>query len=353
MKIGLMGGWNTDSGASLHSELIGRSWVEDGHDLKVFTFYKDNFHGTQITGEDEDYVIRCFTTSGADPPRLDPIPFLTEDYDVFVVEDLGMLPKDLLARIYNRIHKKAIVVNIIHDGRLAGDPSFYQFDWDGIVCFDERYKGFLKQVYDEKKIHIIPYPCHGKMVLDKQNVRQQLSLPTDKKIAFTFGPASYYTLEVVDDLFKHDDLILLAVTKHSDSLKGFNQLKGRYPIIIREDAPDINVLYKYLNGSDLLVFNKPSAKWVVVSSTVFQCLGSGCPILAYASNFIETLSKEVFKYHNRDEFIKALREILDQGEEYRRRINAALAYVQENSGLNLSRRFVELFKTLIRRRADA
>lgn len=349
MKIGLMGGWNTDSGASLHSELIGRSWVQDGHDVVVFTFYEDSFHGTQITGEDEEYVIRCFTTSGADPPRLDPIPFLTKDFDVFVVEDLGMLPKDLLAKVYHRIRNKAVVVNIIHDGKLTDDPSFYQFAWDAIVCFDDRYRQFLATAYDEKEIHIIPYPCHGKNILDKKKARRKLSLPLDKKIAITFGPASYYTLSVVDDLFTFDDLALLVVTKHDDALKGFRKLKGRYPIIIREEAPDINALYDYLNSSDLLIFNKPSADWVVVSSTVFQCLGSGCPILAYASNFIESLSNEVFKYHNPETFRNSLAMIIKQGPEYNQRQKAALAFVEKNSARNVARNYVKLFESLLKK----
>ncbi|NVM47049.1 MAG: glycosyltransferase family 1 protein, partial [Candidatus Lokiarchaeota archaeon] len=35
MKIGLMGAWNTDSGAAMHAELIGRSFVEKGHEIAV------------------------------------------------------------------------------------------------------------------------------------------------------------------------------------------------------------------------------------------------------------------------------------------------------------------------------
>jgi hypothetical protein len=106
MKIGMMCAWNSDSGASVHAELIGRSWVELGHEVRIFSFYKHDFHGTQIVGEDEDYVVRCFTTSKASPPKLDPVPILTADYDVFVVQDLGMLPKDALGKIFGYVRKK-------------------------------------------------------------------------------------------------------------------------------------------------------------------------------------------------------------------------------------------------------
>ena len=126
MKIGLMGGWNTDSGASLHTELVGRAWKKMGHEVNVFTFYRESFHGTNIIGNDENYVTRCFTVSGAQKVEMNPVPLLTADYDVFVTEDLGMLPMDHLGRIFSRIKKKAKTVTVIHDGDLARKASFYQ-----------------------------------------------------------------------------------------------------------------------------------------------------------------------------------------------------------------------------------
>lgn len=79
MKIALMGAWNTDSGASIHAELIGRAWVEKGIDLKVFTFYRHSYHGTAITKsgeEEENYVKRCFTVYSVPTPSFTPRPFL-------------------------------------------------------------------------------------------------------------------------------------------------------------------------------------------------------------------------------------------------------------------------------------
>jgi len=157
MKIAIMGGWNVGSGASVHSELIGRELAKN-HELTIFTFYNDSYHGNAFLGEDENYVIRCFTKFGDKNPSLDTKPFLEEDYDIFIVEDLGMLPIDLLKKIYPEIKKKAMTINVIHDGDVSDKDGFYDFDWDAIVCFDERYKKFVKTKYPEEKIHIIPYP---------------------------------------------------------------------------------------------------------------------------------------------------------------------------------------------------
>jgi len=129
MKIAMMGAWNTDSGASIHAELIGREWVKMGIDLKVFTFYRHAFHGMAFTRkEDEDYVSRCFTVQGFPEPHMDTAPFLENDYDIFVAQDLGMLPREQLLDIFPYIKKKAKTINVIHDGELSTKPNFFKFD---------------------------------------------------------------------------------------------------------------------------------------------------------------------------------------------------------------------------------
>jgi hypothetical protein len=351
MKICLMGGWNTDSGASLHGELIGREWVRHGHKLIVLTFKEYAFHGTQITGEDEDYVDRCYTVRGYNPLEFNPLPFLTSDYEIFVVEDLGMLPKEPLGQIFYRVKKKASVVNIIHDGRLSEDPAFYQFEWDAIVCFDERYKKFLKEVYDLDKIHTISYPCHSLQRGSKEDARKLLDLPLDKKIVFGFGPASEKILDDIDALYNIAEeypLMLLILNKKKEILKKFNSLvgSGKLEIKTREEAPDINKLYKYLHAADLLLFNKEAPQWVVISSTVYQTLGSTCPIVARNAGFISDLNQEVLKYTNHDELEDCIRSVFNQSKKYKETINAALEFVKINSAEKVAERYIELFNRL-------
>ena len=352
MRIGMMGGWNTDSGASFLAELIGRAWVEESHELTVFTFYDYAFHGTQIIGIDEDYVIRCFTVSGYTPDKLNPVPFLTSAYDIFVVQDLGMLPKDLLGKIFHRIKKKAKTVNVIHDGKLSEDPAFYQFDWDALVCFDERYKNFLVKVYDREKIHIIPYPCSPLAKGDKVEARKNLDLPLEKKIVFGFGPAAKTAIEVVAtiaELSRDYPILLLVTTKDKTGIQEFRKLRkqGIMEIELVEEAPDIKRLYDYLHASDALIFNKKSASHVVVSSTVLQCLGSGCPIVARDSNYVEYLDKEVMKYTGEEELKKKLCAIFDESKEYKTTMKAAEEYVKRNSAQAIGKLYIDLFNSLL------
>ena len=351
MKIGMMGGWNTDSGASFHTELVGRAWVEQGHKLKVFSFFDYAFHGTQITGKDENYVSRCFTVDGFKPAKFDPIPFLTADYEVFVAQDLGMLPKDLLGKIFHRIKKKSITINVIHDGKLSDNPSFYQFDWDAIVCFDNRYRDFLIKAYEPNRVHIIPYPCCPWQPGDKRAARSKLGLPQDKKIIYGFGPASEHIAELINpiaELSKEYPLMLLITAKKDSVVKKFKELQsvGMIDIELREESLPLSILYDYLHSVDVLVFNKPAAGHVVVSSTAFQCMGSGCPMVARASDYVEYYNKELMGYSNFAEFKSALRSIFNKDENFQSTIRAAEEYVNKNSAQEIGKRFIELFASL-------
>lgn len=352
MKIGLMGAWNTDSGASIHTELLGRSLVELGHEIVVFTFFKHSFHGTAIVGEDEDYVIRCFTVSSDEKQELLATPFLTHKYEFFVVEDLGMLPQDHLGKIFHWIKKKAKTINVIHDGNLKEDPSFYQFDWDAIVCFDKRYYNFLKLAYPEEIIHIIPYPCFPWRPGNKEKARKNLNLPKDKKIIFLFGPSSKFGAEKIEVLKKLSNsypLLVLVVTKHEEAIKKWKGLKKKYPefIEIREKNLFMDELYEYLYASDLLLYNKPTIPGrVTVASTAYQCLGSGCPMVALKSSFVETLEGVVYQYENDGELERAIVSVFEKDKKYDEILSNMKNYVEENSGINIVKKFLKLFEKL-------
>jgi len=351
IRIAIMGGWNTDSGASFHCEMIGKAFVELGYKLNVFTFFSDSFHGTNITGIDEDYVIRCYTVSSDKKQQLNAIPFVTGDYNYFIVEDLGMLPKNLLAKIFNRIRKKGKTINVIHDGKLTDDPSFYQFEWDAFVVFDERYYEFLVRSYDKDKVRIIPYPAHPMKRGDKSAARKKLGIPQDRKIVLTFGPAAGLAAKLIPTIAKLEDefpLRILAVTKNREALNLISALKSSeiMDIEIREEAPDIDKLYEYLHASDVLLINKPGIGHVVVSSTIYQCMGSGCPIVALYSPFTELMGDSIIKFTNNRELLAGLTSVFNKDDRYRTLVIETEKFVAENSSIEVAKKFIEMFKTL-------
>lgn len=311
----MMSAGNTDSGVSVHAKLIGSEWVRRGHRLHVFSFsfLTSDFHGTAIVGKDEDYVVCCFTTAGCAKCYLDPRPILSADYDVFVAQDMGMLPKDELSKIFHHIRRKASTITVIHDNGPSADLSFYQFEWDRIVCFNERYESFLKKYHPADKICTIPFPCHPLEKGDQREARLKLKLPQNRKIILIFGHRlkEYLPLwPAIRQVSLGIPLLLLIVSQNDlGELKGVDGME----IEMRRESPSMELLYTYLHASDVLVLHRNQCDGVVVSSAAFQCLGSGCAILASNSTFFETREDGVIIYSDFFEFKELLLEILQRG----------------------------------------
>ena len=106
MKIAIMAAWNSTSGVAMHSEPIGKAFIAMGHEVTVFTFLNNDLHGEGPTAKDEHYVIRCFGTKN-NTNFFNPLPFIEKDYEILLVEDLGMLPVYKLNNIISVIKQKA------------------------------------------------------------------------------------------------------------------------------------------------------------------------------------------------------------------------------------------------------
>ena len=340
MKIGMMTAWNQDAGPSICAELIGRQWVKEGHQVKIFSYVLSDFHGTAIVGKDEDYVCRCFSTGGKG--YLDPRPILKSRFDVFIIQDLGMLPMDELFKIFPLIKRTAKAINVIHDTELHPNPSFYQFGWDKIVCFDKRYKDFLTSVYPEELIKIIPHPLYPWRSGNRPKARKKLNLPENRYIIFVFGHGLDEKLKIIGslrELTKRYPILLLIVSSQDTGPLKENGLG----IEIRKEAPDLERLYDYLHAVDALVINKGFGEGkVVVSTTAYQCLGSGCPILACDSNLVETIPDDVIiKYRSYEEFGESLVNLFEDKEKVKKLRQVQENYVRENSPERIARAYIE------------
>jgi sulfur relay (sulfurtransferase) DsrF/TusC family protein len=347
MKIGMMAAWNQTSGVSIHAELVGRGWVEQGHPLRVFSFIEKDYHGRSLVGQDEDYVTRCFGT-GKLTNFLDPTPFLENEYEIFVAQDIGMVPMDKLQKIFHIIKRKGKTIHVVHDSELSEDTSFYQHDWDALVCFDIRFKNMLTRVYPEEMIHIIPFPCTGWDPRDKEEARRQLSLPLDAKIILIFGQKWRHLqkeeIQVISELNDEYNLLVIIISE-SQRITGLDPSWCNYNF--KKEVLERDELYKYLHASDTWLYPKrPTNNHAVLSSTLHFALGSGCIATARESNFLYGIQDAVLHYTNQEEFRRCLVEAFEQGDEWRKAREAAKRCSEERESGRIAKMFIELFQTI-------
>jgi len=138
-------------------------------------------------------------------------------------------------------------------------------------------------------------------------------------------------------------LLLIVSQKDIDLLKGL----GMLDMEIRHESPSIERLYDYLHASDVLIAHRSPCNGVVVSSMAYQCMGSGCPILASNTNFFETMKEVLVTYSDFEEFKANLIDILTQGEKFRASQSALEAFLESNSAEAAASRYINLFESML------
>ena len=345
--------WNAANGPSIHAELLGRSWVRLGHKLLIFSA-KKHPDARPASQRDEHFVIRHFSVDEVIPVTratwFDPSPILNEEYDIFVAQNVERLPAEKLLQIFPKIKERSITVQVVHEGKAPEDPLYYKFDWDAIVCFDQRYKEYLSESFPAEKIHMIPYPYHPLELGDKEKARKNLEFRPDEKIVFSFGFRSadiVSVLPALSDIAKEYPLRYVIIANSESDVGELYGAKENYDFMDLQVRPlPIGELYTYLHASDVLLIHRESSQKykAVVSSSVCQVLGAGCPILFHESNYIELLGDEIVKYHDFEDMKAKLINLFNS----RFDLNKIKSFLEEHKAERIAEKYLMLFEGLVR-----
>lgn len=351
MKIALMSRWNAADGTSLLGELIGRELMKRGYHPFILAPSNDD----KLTVEsDEEEVKRCYSIYRFGwkeaEKELDPGPFLNLDYNIFVAQGFSFITcAEQFRQIYPRIREKAKTIYVVHERTLSSSP-FAEFDWDILVCFDERYKEIVSEVFGEERCRIIPYPYYPVMKGNMKQAREKLNLPQDKRILLTFGwrIEDYLPLlPIIEEVKSEFPLKYLIVADPRVATK-IDEMADREFIELRYEVPSTERLYTYLHASDcLLLHRKDVGEEVVVSSVVHMCLGSLTPIVTTATRYVEMLKNEVIKYSTFHELKDKLIRVFEDSDLVKRTIEEAEKRVKDDSPKRIVDEYVRLFDSLL------
>jgi len=343
MKIGILSRWNATCGVSMHAELLAWEFIKMGHEIKVFAPYVETANRWwhhRIIKEDEPFVIRCYAELRPKDFKGGSLDFdniLKGDFDFFVVESYTSIPYREVEELVRKL--KCEKVAVIHEGSRSHLRYSNLRVFDSLVVFDERYINEI--LYDYRDItRVIPYPCHP---VEKGNRK----FAEDILTFFSFGrqPLGEYVdyIKALDWLAERYDFVYRII--RSDGFLPFQK-----PWIEQSNGRISNrELYARLHSADIHLLPKGKTKFVVVSSTLFQCLGSLVPTVVPNTRHFETLDEQmlpVVVYKDVEDLKTKLIELIENDELRARIINAAEKYVEQNEVGRVARKFLELFESI-------
>jgi len=361
--IVIMSSWNTDGGVSRHAMPVVGYFRSQGYRVKVFTHYKESSHGVPLNVEDENFVIRCYTTEGKRIPGFNPFDselllntIEREEYNVFFAEDLGMLPMGELLEIFPRIKRKAKTILMNHDNKPKPDSSiFWKFDWDAVINFLSQQNDFMVKHYPAEKVYLTNFPCYPVFDMDRAKACKDLNLPIDKKIILTFGEYDYIApFNALRKLREEDPSVYLVALVYTEDIKnaledklkkhGFD--KG-YDRIRIENSSHWKRRAKYVAASQIVVLDKGKGvmgEGSILSSTAFQTIGWGIPILARDNSFFKLFDNAVLRYNDDEGLIKQSKLLLTNHREREKILSRARAFAYAHSPERVSTQILHIFK---------
>jgi len=360
-----MTSWNTDGGVFRHALPIVDWMVKKGYRVKVLTHYRETPHGFNLNVEDEEFVERCYTLQGKRKDELRTLnteiifDALKEGYNLFVAEDLGMLPMEELLEIFPRIKKKAKTILVNHDNLPKPDGSiFWKFDWDCIINFLEYQMDFMAKHYPRDRLYFVEFPTFPKpnIVKNKVELRSELDLPKDKKIVLLFGEYDFIdSFEVLGKYRKeHDDTFLLCLVYTEDQknliTRTLEEKFGESYDDVRIEISSWENRAKYVMASDLVVLDKGKKKFgkgAVLSSTAFQIIGWGTPIIARNSRYFDVFGDSIVTYENDDDMFEKIGQLLNDSEKRRETLKKQEKFHILHNPERISTKFIWIFRNLL------
>ena len=181
------------------------------------------------------------------------------------------------------------------------------------------------------------------------NYQQELGFGAEEKIVFSFGfrpDDALKVLPALDEVQAHYPLKYVIIANPGSDIGELRRGVEKYGFVdFRVRALPLDELYTYLYAADvLLIHRESSTKYrAVLSSTVCQVLGSGCPILFHESNYVEKHGEEIVKYRDLDDMKRRLVDLF----EGRFDVDKVEGFLREHDAEAIGRRYLRLFEALV------
>ena len=344
IRIAIMGSWNTDGKVTRHiTPLV--EWLRDqGYYVRVFTHYRETSHSRE---------------------PLDPKPLLRaieeERVNMLLLEDLGTPPCWQIVEILTQIRSQGVKIALLnHDNKPR--PKGHIF-WrcleclDAVINFLPEQNEFISQFYPRDRIYLTDFPCHPVLELDKGEARRSLGLPEEKRIIITFGEYDFVApFRALYEMRREDPRIYLLALVHDRDEKAEleRRLKGlgfeRGYDEVRVETSSWRRRAEYVAASDVVVLDKGEEvedEGAVLSSTCFQVIGWGTPIVARDNRFFAPFRWEVLKYRDEEGLKRQIKLVLNDEAFRERLVSRGRSFAYRNSPGRVTTQILKVFRSIL------
>ncbi|RUM29032.1 MAG: glycosyltransferase family 1 protein [Aquifex sp.] len=351
MNIGILSRWNATCGVSLHAEMIGRELLRRGHNITVFAPYLESANRWwhhKLIRQDEDFVVRCYEeiSPEGEEGTLDIAKVLEHELDILIVESYEKIPYSSVEKLVKVLKDKGVPsIAIIHEG-LYEEIRYSDMNiFEKVVVFDNRFiEEVLRARVSTEKIEIIPYPCYP------VNASKRKFAEDGVIRFFSFGrqPKEEYCpyVEGLKVLRKYFPKIQYRVIRAMDPLRINEEWVSQEERIL-----DYEDIVSELHKADIHLLPKGNTKRVVVSSTLYQILGTLTITVVPDNRFFETIphgeESPVVFYKDVEELVNKLKEVI-RDEERRIKIKEnARKFVEKNDVRVITEKFERLINSIL------
>ncbi len=307
----------------------------------------------QVLGRDEPWVRRVYDEVWVGRERFDYGAILDGGYDVVLVEAYRGLPRRPLAELVRKLRGRSLTVAVIHEGDADGVRPFLEMGFDLYVVFDRRFVDELFGPYKGKvRVEIVPYPCAEPPQVDPWRP----GFAEGRLLFFSFGrqPVEEYEpfVKALDRLARSYDLVYWVV-RTDDARLPFERpwmVEWRRKLSLEE-------IYSFLRGCDIHLLPKGRTKKVVVSSTLYQVIGSLTPTVVPDTRFFETIPTDergvgaVVKFRDVNDLVEKIRMLVEDEEVRRTVVEEARRLFESCRASRVARRFLRILEGSLTRTA--
>lgn len=356
LRVAIISNWNDKCGISTYSQKLTKAMIPQVGNLKVFSEI-----GREKTGEDEDFIERCWTRGKPLHDLAEKVKEWNPDY-VIVQHEFGLFPNGFFFMQLMESLKDIPYVVAMHSAYEHPDKAVYCEAAKNIIVHSKQGKAVLRKAGVTSPIHIVPHGCD--YFEDKTELWNIFQNPyTIMQFGFGFeykgverALEAVAYLKKTDPKFKNIYYYYLCSSSNYNSAIHVDYYNKIQKMISSLDLKEnVSIIPKYqtdhminmhLRLAKIAVFPyviREGNRVYGSSGAIRIAMANKRPVIASESNLFDDLEDIVPRPSNAIELAKEIDEIFSNDEYRKSIVEKSYQYTLNNSWSNSAAKYIETY----------